>query len=151
MVHHLAGSKDELLASIMETYTRTVATSWDAVLSAPGSPVERLDALTWVDVNVMARFSDEFKIQMASLQQTPPSAAPTASSQRPAQVAALLAEGERDGGFRVLGGSSELRAHCLLELTWVTERIVRTAGPRAAQALARNTLLRGASTRGRPA
>jgi hypothetical protein len=35
----------------------------------------------------------------------------------------------------------------LLELSWISERIVRTAGPRAALALARDTLLRGACVR----
>jgi AcrR family transcriptional regulator len=147
MAHHIAGSKEELLASIMQTYTRTVAVSWDAVLAASGSPVEKLDALTWIDINVMDRFSDEFKIQMASLQQAPPSATDPGPAARPARLAALMAEGEAGGDLRVLGGSAELRAHGLLELMWISERIVRSAGPRAALALARATLLRGACTR----
>ena len=148
MVHHLAGSKDELVTSIVESYTRNVATSWEAIMAAPGSPIEKLDALIWLDINLMDRFSDEFKIQMGRLQQSPPtSGEPSRIRRRPAQIKLLMLEGERTGHIRMFGGSANTRAYCALELTWLSESIVRGAGPRGALSLARETFLRGAAAR----
>jgi AcrR family transcriptional regulator len=144
----LVGSKDELLASIMESYIAHVGASWDAVLAADSTPVEKLDALLWVDINLLDRFHEEFKIQLAWLRQSPPTTADLGRfTRRAPQIEALLAEGERTGQFRDFGATAKVRANCLLELTWVSENIVRNAGPRVALALARDSLLRGAADR----
>jgi AcrR family transcriptional regulator len=148
MVHHLAGSKDELVASILESYTRNVATSWEAVLASSGTPVEKIDAIIWLDINAMDQFSDEFKIQMGRLQQSPPESGEySRMRRRPAQIKMLLREGERSGQFRMFGGAANSRAYSALELTWLSESIVRGAGPRGALSLARETFLRGAAVR----
>jgi AcrR family transcriptional regulator len=146
-VYRLAGSKEELLASIMASYSRATMTGWEAVLDARSDPVEKLDALIWVDINLLHRFSDEFKIQLAWLRQSPPSTPNLGRSftRRLRLAKALLAEGEGTGRFRVLGATANIRAHCLLELTWLPENIVRVAGPRVALALARDSLVRGAA------
>ena len=68
----IESGKDELLVAIMERFSDTFSTAWDAVLAAPGSVVERLDALMWVNINLIDRFSEEFKIQLAWLRQSPP-------------------------------------------------------------------------------
>jgi AcrR family transcriptional regulator len=148
MVYRLVGSKDELLASIMGSYIAHVAASWDAVLASKSTPVEKLDALVWVDINVLDRFSDEFKIQLAWLRQSPPTTSDIGYvEKRLTLMKSLLADGEGGGQFRVAGASAKIRAYCLLELTWISENIVRAAGPRVALALARETLLRGAAER----
>jgi AcrR family transcriptional regulator len=148
MVYRLVGSKDELLTSIMGSYIAHVTASWDAILASDSSATEKLDALLWVDINLLDRFSDEFKIQLAWLRQSPPTTSDLGQfTRRLPLIKSLLAEGERAGEFRNVGGSANVRAHCLLELTWVSENIVREAGPRAALTLARDTLLRGAAER----
>jgi AcrR family transcriptional regulator len=145
-LYRLVGSKDELLASIMTSYIKHVNAGWDAVLASKSSPLEKLDAVLWIDINVLDRFHAEFKIQLAWLRQSPPTAANMGKfTKRAAQMKALLTEGERAGLFRVVGASANIRTHCLLELTWMSENIVRNAGTSAALTLARDTLLRGAA------
>src|SRR5215471_11191795 len=131
----------------MASYSRATMTGWEAVLGARSDPVEKLDALIWVDINLLHRFSDEFKIQLAWLRQSPPTTANLGKSftRRLRLAKALLAEGESTDRFRVLGATPNIRAHCLLELTWLPEHIVRAAGPRVALSLARDSLLRGAA------
>lgn len=152
MVYRLVGSKDELLTTIMSDYIGHVTAGWDAVMASKSTPVEKLDALMWLDINVLDRFTDEFKIQLAWLRQSPPTAATVSDisqfNKSSRHMKALLTEGEKKGFFRVPGASVKIRAHCLLELTWISENIVRSAGPRAALGLARDTLLRGAAQRG---
>lgn len=147
MVYRLVGSKDELLTQIMGTYVSAVTTGWEAVLASRASPLEKLDALLWVDINALDRFGSEFKIQQAWWRQMPPSPLNLRRSfakQLP-QLKALLTEGELEGVFRVIGPSMNVRANCLLELMWIPENIVRSLGPAGAQALARGSLLRGAA------
>jgi AcrR family transcriptional regulator len=147
MVYRLVDSKDELLKSIMATYVDTVTAAWDAILASQATPLQKLDALTWIDIHVHIRFGSEFKIQQAWWRQTPPSAINLRRSfakQLP-QIKALLSEGEQRGDFRLLGASSNVRANGLLELVWMPEVIVRDRGARGALALVRDTLLRGAA------
>lgn len=148
-VYRVIESKEHLLMSIMRSYVATLTAGWNAVLSAPSTAVEKLDALIWFNVNVMARFGDEFRIRFAGLRQMPPDS-PDLGLSFPAQlrqVKALLAEGVRSGDLAVPGGSADRRARCLFGLLWMPENIVRTAGPAGAHALVRDTVLRGAGER----
>ena len=150
-VYRLVGSKDELLTSIMATYMEHVTASWDAVFASQANPVEKLDALMWVNINVFDRFIDEFKIQLAWMRESPPATSKLgrslAFSKQVRQLRTLLAEGERSNHFRSMGASINVRSDCLFELLWVSENIVRSAGPRTAQELGRDTVLRGAAER----
>jgi AcrR family transcriptional regulator len=146
-VYRLIGSKDELLAAIMERFRNGAVSSWDAVLDAKATPVEKLDALLWVNINLLARFSEEFKIQFAWLRQSPPTSA-FAINQITGQmyhVRTLLADGERRGYFRVIGKSAGVRAGCLFGLTFTAAAVGRGTRPQDALELGRNTLLRGAA------
>src|SRR5262249_531033 len=71
-VYRLIGSKDELLASIMQSFGEKVAMGWSAVLNADATPIEKIDALSWVNTNALDRFGDEFRIQLAWMRQIPP-------------------------------------------------------------------------------
>src|SRR6185437_16846663 len=62
-VYRLIGSKDQLLASIMQSFGEKVAMGWSAVLSADATPIEKIDALSWINTNALDRFGDEFRIQ----------------------------------------------------------------------------------------
>jgi len=148
-VYRMFSSKDELLLSIMEAYSDHFATAWDAVAASGSSPLEQLDALMWVNINVLDQFSEEFNIQLAWLRQSPPSTLDLGLSlgRQLQQLKALLAAGAEAGELRVEGASADARARSLYELLLTPENIVRTAGTRQAQALARETVLRGAARR----
>jgi AcrR family transcriptional regulator len=147
-VYRIFGSKDELLGAIMGSFVENVTTAWNAVLSAASSPLEKLDALMWVSIMVLDRFSEEYRIQLAWLRQSPPSTrdlgAPSVAQLR--QIKSLLAAGERAGELRLAGANADVRARCVLELLWTPETIVRSGVSRA-HTFGRETVLRGASTR----
>jgi AcrR family transcriptional regulator len=145
-VYRVFKSKDELLVSIMQTYAGNVVAGWDAVVGSSSSPLEQLDGLMWVNINVLDRFSDEFKIQLAWLRQSPPSDIELGLSfgQQLEQLKRVLTAGERAGELQVPGSSARIRAMSLYELIFTPENVVHHAGPSAAHALARSTVLRGA-------
>ena len=148
-VYRLIGSKDELLGSIMRSFTVKMRSGWSRVLRSEGSVVEKLDALMWININAVDRFSDEFNIQIAWIRETPPSSANLGSSfsARMNDLKSLLAQGLRAGDLHVEGPSADIRAWSLFELLWMPENIVRDLGPRDALTLARETTLRGAAPR----
>jgi AcrR family transcriptional regulator len=145
-VYRMFGSKDELLLSIMESFSENVAVGWDAVVRSPSSPIEQLDALLWLNVNLLSRFSEEFNIQLAWLRQSPPSSVDLGLSfgRQLQQLKELLVAGERAGELHVEGSSAINRARSMYELILTPENIIREAGLRPAHALARDTVLRGA-------
>ena len=148
-VYRLIGSKDELLGSIMRSFTVKMRSGWSRVLRSEGTVVEKLDALMWININAVDRFSDEFNIQIAWIRETPPSSANLGSSfsARMNDLKSLLAQGVRTGELHVEGPSADIRAWSLFELLWMPENIVRDLGPRDALTLARETTLRGAAAR----
>jgi AcrR family transcriptional regulator len=148
-VYRVIGSKEELLASIMRSFFEKSVAGWDAAFDAPASPVEKLDAVAWLHINVMDRFNEEFKIQLAWLRQSPPETIDLgwsfAALMR--RLKALLRDGERSGALHVDDPSAELVARCVVELTWVPENIIHEAGMRAALKHQRDTVLRGVTKR----
>ena len=97
-VYRLIGSKEELLASIMRSFEEKVGAGWVAVLQSDATPIEKLDALSWVDINALDRFHDEFRIQLAWMRQSPPDTNPARSfTARLQQLEALLSEGIQVG------------------------------------------------------
>lgn len=142
-------SKEELLAAIMSSFHKKAMAGWAAVLGSGSGALEKLDALAWLHLNVVDTFNDEFKIQLTWLRQSPPDAGNPGFS-FPAvlrQMRAILSEGARAGQIRVDKPTAELTSRCVLELTWVPERIVHGSGKRAALVHARDTILRGVASR----
>jgi AcrR family transcriptional regulator len=150
-VYRSFSSKDELLVSIMRSYSEKVKTAWEAALATGSTALEKIDALMWANIHVTDRFTDEFMIQLAWLRQSPPSTPDLGLSfaWHLRQLKALLAEGEKSGEIHVEGGNVDIRARCMQEAIAFPPSIVRVAGNRAAQALARDTVLRGAVARRR--
>ena len=151
-VYRLLGSKDELLMAIMSSYSEKVVAAWDAVVRSNSSPLSKIDALMWVAINVLDRFSDEVRITLAWMRQSPPStsSSPSLGVSFPTQlrhVKSLLASGSRSGEIRFDGATAETRARCVLEAIWGAGTPVTSAAPAAAQSLARETVLRGAAVR----
>ena len=147
-VYRLIGSKEELLASIMRSFEEKVGAGWVAVLQSDATPIEKLDALSWVDINALDRFHDEFRIQLAWMRQSPPDTNPARSfTARLQQLEALLSEGIRSGEIRNDSPSTEMLSRCVIDVLWMPESIVRAAGKRAALIHARDTVLRGVTNR----
>ena len=148
-VYRVIGSKDELLASIMESFGRKVEAGWVGVLRSNATPVEKLDALSWVNVNALDRFSDEFRIQLAWMRQSPPDT-PNPGwlyATRLRQMKTLLAEGIRSGEITVDAASTAMLARCVIGLQWIPENILAEVGTRAALVHVRDTVLRGVAVR----
>jgi hypothetical protein len=132
----------------MSLYSEHVNTSWEDVLRSRSSPLEKLDALMWVNIHALDRFSDEFKIQLAWLRQSPPSSPNMDFSFRAQlrQLKALLTEGSRAGDIHIEGASADIRARCVFEAIMMPPSVIRAAGTQGAHALARDTVLRGVAT-----
>jgi AcrR family transcriptional regulator len=151
-VYRLIGSKEELLASIMRSFGRKVGAGWVGVLRSDATPIEKLDALTWVDINALDQFRDEFKIQLAWLRQSPPDTPNPGWSftTRLRQLRSLLTDGIRSGELRIDGpATTGMLARCVLDVLWIPENILRAAGRRGALIHARDTVLRGVAGRAR--
>ena len=133
-VYRLIGSKDELLASIMRSFTVIARSGWSAVMQSEGMAVDKLDALMWVNINAVDRFSDEYNIQLAWIRESPPNTTNLGSSftARLRDLRSLLALGGRSGELEVHGPSADIRAWSLFEMLWVPENIVRKLGSRGA-------------------
>jgi AcrR family transcriptional regulator len=149
-IYRLAGSKDNLLGLIMKPFVKHVSESWDELMASSSSNVEKLDALIWININLLDRFSEEFRIQIAWLRNAPPQpwADFSGFAKRLDQLKGLLKAGEQEGAFRQPGSSLDVRAHCLLELSWMPRAIMLACGRPAALAQARATLIRGAARPG---
>jgi len=149
-VHRLIGSKEELLASIMRSFGRKVGAGWIGALRSDATPLEKLDALSWVDINALDQFHDEFRIQLAWMRQSPPDTPNPGWSftTRLRQLRQLLNEGRKSGEIRIASPSTGMLARCVLDVLWIPQNILRAAGKRAALVHARDTVLRGVAARG---
>jgi AcrR family transcriptional regulator len=148
-VYRLIGSKAKLLASIMEAFGKKAGGGFAAVLRADATPSEKLDALSWVNINALERFPDEWKIQLAWMRHSPPDTPNPglAFTTRLRQLKALLSEGIRSGDIRIGTSSVEMLSRCVMDVLWMPENIVRAGGTRAALILARDTVVRGVADR----
>lgn len=147
-VCRLIGSKEHLLASIMHSFGASVGQGFVAVLRSEGLAVEKLDALSWVNIKALERFPDEWKIQLAWIRQSPPSAPnPGLTFKiRMRQLRTLLSEGIRSNQLRGVSPVG-LLSRCVMDALWIPETIIRKAGARPAHIHARDTVLRGVVAR----
>jgi AcrR family transcriptional regulator len=149
-VYRLIGSKDQLLASIMQSFGEKVAMGWTNVLRSDASSIEKLDALSWVNTNALDRFGDEFRIQLAWMRQSPPDT-PNPGwlfTKRVRQMKSLLADGIRAGEITIDSPSNEILARSVIGVGWIPENILHELGTRRAQIHVRDTLVRGVIARG---
>jgi AcrR family transcriptional regulator len=146
-VFRLIGSKEELLASIMGAFGEKTELCSREVLRSDSSPIEKLDALSWVNLNALSRFGDEFRIQLAWMRQIPPDASnpsvefPT----RLKQTKNLLSQGVRSGEIKIDDAPKDMLARCVIGLQWLPENILRDIGTSASLTHVRDTMLRGAA------
>ena len=74
-VYRVIGSKDELLMSIMLEFGKKVGGAWTDIVRTNSSILEKLDALSWLNINALDQFPDEFRIQLAWMRHSPPDTA----------------------------------------------------------------------------
>lgn len=144
-VYWLIGSKEELLASIMQSFGEKIGLGWTNVLRSDATAVEKLDALSWINTNALDRFGDEFRIQLAWMRQSPPDT-PNPGwlfTKRVRQMKTLLAEAIRSNEIKVDSPSNEMLARCVIVVGWIPENILRDIGTHASQIHVRDTVLRG--------
>jgi AcrR family transcriptional regulator len=148
-VYRVFESKEEMLVSIATSFSEKVMRGWLAALTSQSTAVEKIDALIWLQANVMEQFLDEFKMQLAWMRQSPPETSIFGSAFQSAVrgLRSLLSDGVRNGDLRRLSASWDLTSRCILALTWMPENSALTVGKRAALTLARDTVLRGAAKR----
>lgn len=153
-VYRLIGTKEALLESIMNAFHDQLSAGYDAVLAANASPLAKLDALTWLNLNVLGRFGPELAIQAAWLRAAPPAASDLRrpARRRAGQIGALVAGGLRTGQLQAApaGGAAppmDVLTACVRDLSWLPPWMMRQHGTRAALAHSRATLIRGAATR----
>ncbi|WP_445165780.1 TetR/AcrR family transcriptional regulator [Mycolicibacterium sp. Dal123E01] len=148
-VYRLIDSKDQLLADIMQTFGEKMAPGWTRVLDSRSSPLEKIDAISWIQTNTLETFADEFRIQLAWMRQSPPDT-PNPGwlfSTRVGQMKSLLAEGIRCGEIAIDSPSNGMLARAVMEVGWIPENILRDLGTRASLIHVRDTSLRGVSRR----
>jgi AcrR family transcriptional regulator len=148
-VYRIIGSKDELLMSIMLGFGQKVGGAWMDIMSSGSTVVEKLDALSWLNINALNRFTDEFRIQLAWLRQsTPDTTSPAFSfATRIREMKSMLSEGIRAGEISIESPTAEMLARCVIGEQWVPENILRDLGTRDSQLLNRDTVLRGVAVR----
>jgi len=148
-VYRVIGSKDELLMSIMLDFGKKVGGAWSDILRSNSSILEKLDALSWLNINALDQFPDEFRIQLAWMRQSPPDTPAPAWSftTRVRQMKTLLSDGVKSGEIQLNSPSAELLARCVIGEQWIPENILQAVGPRQALILARDTVLRGIAVR----
>jgi AcrR family transcriptional regulator len=148
-VYRLIGSKDKLLAAIMESFGKKAGGGFAAVLRTEATPVEKVDALTWVNINALDQFPDEWKIQLAWMRQSPPDTPNPglAFTTRLRQLKSLLSQGIRSKDIHFETPSLEMLARCVMDVLWMPENIVRAQGTAAALSCARDTVVRGVAER----
>ena len=129
----------------MQSFGEKVAEGWTRVLRSDSSPIEKLDALSWVNTNVLDRFGDEFRIQLAWMRQSPPDT-PNIGwlfAKRIRQIKTLLAEGIRSGEITIDSPANETLARSVIGVGWIPENILHELGTRASLIHQRDTTLRG--------
>jgi AcrR family transcriptional regulator len=109
-VYRIIGSKDELLASIMREFGEKTGTASVAVMGSEATAAQKLDAISWIFINAVDRFPDEWKIQLAWMRQSPPDSPNPgyAFASRMEQLEDLLAAGGRAGDLRIDAAPPEM-------------------------------------------
>ena len=148
-VYRVIGSKDELLMSIMLSFGHKVGGAWTDILQSDSTLVEKLDALSWLNINALDRFPDEFRIQLAWMRQTPPDIAEPgwSFSTTVRQMKSLLSAGLKSGEIRIDTPTVDMLARCVIGVQWIPENILRELGPGQSLVHSRDTVLRGVAIR----
>lgn len=144
-VYRIIGSKDTLLAAIMRDFGEKTVTASVAVMESASTAVEKLDALSWIFINAVDQFPDEWKIQLAWMRQSPPDSPNPgyAFASRMEVLEELLAAAGKAGELHIGQGPLDVLSRCVMDVLWVPGNIIENIGTAAALTLSRDTVLRG--------
>ena len=147
-VYRLIDSKEALLASIMNSYYSKLSAGYQAISGSGSTAIEKLDALSWLNINALDRFGAEFEIQRAWFRSFPPAAnsLTDALKDRTLQIQNIVAQGLRDGEFRFHEVALQSLTPCVRDLIWIRPDVIELTDNRGALAHSRAALLRGAAT-----
>jgi AcrR family transcriptional regulator len=156
-VYRFVQSKEAMLESIMGSFQALLSDGYHAVMASDSTTVEKLDALTWLNISVVEERREEFAIQRAWRRTIPPAASDLNLPQleRVRQIRSLVSDGLRSGELHlaqsgpvvpaaVSSPKVDVLAMCYRDLMWPST-IVELAGRWRALALCRATFLRGAT------
>jgi AcrR family transcriptional regulator len=146
-VYRLFPSKNEMLSAILSGYSERRKAAWDAVLHAISTPLEKLDALTWLYVKLLERFRDEIRIQFGLVRGAPLDTRRIGPLPNFPDMEKLLEEGIRTGEIRPYDGPIDAYARCVSEALWTPENVLDAVGGKLSHELARETVLGGALKR----
>jgi AcrR family transcriptional regulator len=148
-ISRAVGSKEELLVAAMRGYTAHVLDGWERIRAVGASPIDTLDAMSWLYVNLLDRFSEERRIQFQSITNAPGS--PVESNWAfPTQLRILrhvLEDGTRSGELVSQKAPLALLGSTVFSLLHVPSTILRELGPEGAFALTRHAVLNGVARR----
>ena len=149
-VYRIIGSKDELLMSIMLAFGQKVGGAWVDIIRSDSTVVEKLDALSWLNINALDRFPDEFRIQLAWLRHyaarhAEPALVVTRTQGPPDEIPAVRRHSRRR--HPIESPSAEMLARCVIGEQWIPENILLELGKSQSLSLIRDTILRGVAIR----
>lgn len=149
-VYRFIESKEALLESIMTSFHSKITEGYSSVLATDATVIERLDALTWLNINVLERFALEFRIQASWIRHSPPYASNVGVSlrDRAAQLRTLVRGGLSSGELDSGGASPDLFAMGMRDLIWLPPQISGTKTNRALLSYFRSVVFRGAAVAG---
>lgn len=147
-VYRTIGSKRELLDSIMSRFHVQLSAAYRAVADVSASPIEKLDALSWINVNALAQFDKEFQIQRAWFRMTPPAESPVLAAivQRGRILERVMSDGFASGHLDSSGREPRSSAASVRDLMWIPTHVFDFLGATAALDHTRRTVLRGAAS-----
>jgi AcrR family transcriptional regulator len=153
-VYRFVESKQVLLLSIMNSFQTKLRDGYAAIVNTGSTGVEKLDALTWLNINVLDQFPEEYEIQHSWLRAIPPAESDQSvfHEERAKYIESVVAEGFRHGQLRAghLGADTPplgVLTACFRDLIWPVT-LVSEIGKRATLSYARDTTLRGAAWHG---
>jgi AcrR family transcriptional regulator len=147
--YRLVGSKEELLAAAMRGYAAHVLDGWEQIRAVGGSAAETLDAMSWLYLNALHRFSEERRIQFQSITSSP-RAKIDSNWAFPTQMRILkdiLETGAESGELRPRSVPLSLLGSTVFSLLHMPSTILRDLGPEKALILTRSAVLNGVARR----
>jgi AcrR family transcriptional regulator len=148
-ISRAVGSKEDLLVAAMRGYATHVLDGWERIRAVGASPLDTLDAMSWLYVNLLDRFSEERRIQFQSITNAPGSQVES-NWAFPTQLRILrdvLGDGMRSGELTSRKAPIALLGSTVFSLLHVPSVILRDLGTEGAFALTRRAVLNGVARR----
>jgi AcrR family transcriptional regulator len=149
-LYQVFASKDALFAAVMESFTVKTGNAARRVLHTQSSAIEKLDALSWINIHTLRRFPHESKIQLAWARRHPPKTQGYGElfTARANELSCLVGDAVHIGAIHPYRRSAlPALARCVMDALWIPGDVARTVGTIHALDIARHTLIRGIANR----